>query len=204
MKPSGRAQEVARPVACRCRWRPTRERRPKWAAPCRTLGEPRGMVRSRRDRYWQCVCKWPICVLLGFSVFLFRGCVVWLVFPHIIFSKGCSRVLQMQRFLRENTATMQRQNPETRISHSAHVKRQFCNVITLSGHESCDTVSKKALWWALLYSSALTTICEDEVQAPRSCPTTVRQGNGGLYSPLLAAPAPRPARPPGLSFRPVT
>ena len=38
--------------------------------------------------------------------------------------------------------------------------------------------------WASLYSRALTTICVDEVPrrpaAPRSRPTTVRQGNGGL------------------------
>jgi hypothetical protein len=33
-----------------------------------------------------------------------------------------------------------------------------------------------------LYSRALTTICVDEVPAPRSRPTTVRQGNGGLKS----------------------
>ena len=58
--------------------------------------------------------------------------------------------------------------------------------------------------WASLYSRTLTTICVDEVPAPRSRPTTVRQGNGGIYYPPLAAPAPRPARPPGLSFRPVT
>ena len=32
---------------------------------------------------------------------------------------------------------------------------------------------------ASLYSRALTTICVDEVPAPRSRPTTVRQGNGG-------------------------
>jgi hypothetical protein len=39
---------------------------------------------------------------------------------------------------------------------------------------------KWPLWWASLYSHALTTICVDEVPAPRSRPTTVRQGNGGL------------------------
>ena len=38
----------------------------------------------------------------------------------------------------------------------------------------------KASIWALLQSRALTTICVDEVPAPRSRPTTVRQGNGGL------------------------
>jgi hypothetical protein len=39
---------------------------------------------------------------------------------------------------------------------------------------------ERPLWWASLYSRALTTICVDEVPAPRSRPTTVRQGNGGL------------------------
>ena len=41
-------------------------------------------------------------------------------------------------------------------------------------------LKKRPLWWASLYSRALTTICVDEVPAPRSRPTTVRQGNGGL------------------------
>ena len=72
----------------------TRERRPKRAAPCRTLGEPRGVVRSRRDRYGQCVCL-SVCtsmwlVLPGFSGFfcaivvsLFRGACGVAGFPHI-------------------------------------------------------------------------------------------------------------------------
>ena len=46
---------------------------------------------------------------------------------------------------------------------------------------------EKGLYWASLYSRALTTICVDEVPAPRSRPTTVRQGNGGLYRPLWAS-----------------
>jgi hypothetical protein len=45
---------------------------------------------------------------------------------------------------------------------------------------SRSVLLKRPLWWASLYSRALTTICVDEVPAPRSRPTTVRQGNGGL------------------------
>jgi hypothetical protein len=41
-------------------------------------------------------------------------------------------------------------------------------------------LKKRPLWWASLYSRALTSICVDEVPAPRSRPSTVRQGNGGL------------------------
>ena len=41
---------------------------------------------------------------------------------------------------------------------------------------------ERPLWWASLYSRALTTICVDEVPTPRSRPTTVRQGNGGLQT----------------------
>jgi len=45
---------------------------------------------------------------------------------------------------------------------------------------------KASIWWASLYSRALTTICVDEVPAPRSRPTTVRQGNGGaITGPIL-------------------
>jgi hypothetical protein len=33
-----------------------------------------------------------------------------------------------------------------------------------------------------LLSRSYYTICVDEVPAPRSRPTTVRQGNGGLYN----------------------
>ena len=43
-----------------------------------------------------------------------------------------------------------------------------------------SVLKKRPLWWASLYSRALTTICVDEVPTPRSRPTTVRQGNGGL------------------------
>ena len=45
-------------------------------------------------------------------------------------------------------------------------------------------LSERPLWWASLYSRALTTICVDEDPAPRSRPTTVRQGNGGGYNRL--------------------
>ena len=41
-------------------------------------------------------------------------------------------------------------------------------------------ILKASMVWASLCSRALTTICVDEVPAPRSRPTTVRQGNGGL------------------------
>ena len=96
MKPSGRAREVAEALGLSrvTVGGPTRERRPKRAAPCRTLGEPRGVVRSRRDRYGQCVCL-SVCtsmwlVLPGFSGFfcaivvsLFRGACGVAGFPHI-------------------------------------------------------------------------------------------------------------------------
>jgi hypothetical protein len=44
---------------------------------------------------------------------------------------------------------------------------------------SFSVLLERPLWWAPLYSRALTTICVDEVPPPRSRPTTVRQGNGG-------------------------
>jgi hypothetical protein len=42
----------------------------------------------------------------------------------------------------------------------------------------------KGLYGGLHFTLALLllTICVDEVPAPRSRPTTVRQGNGGLYN----------------------
>ena len=42
--------------------------------------------------------------------------------------------------------------------------------------------SLRPLWWASLYSRALTTICVDEVPAPRSRPTTVRHRGTGGYN----------------------
>ena len=46
-----------------------------------------------------------------------------------------------------------------------------------------------------LVSRSYTTICKNEVPAPRSRPTTVRQGNGGLYIPIEAG-APPTSQPP--------
>ena len=41
-----------------------------------------------------------------------------------------------------------------------------------------SVLKKRPLWWASLYSRALTTICVDEVPAPRSRPTTTVSGRG--------------------------
>eukprot|EP00964_Phaeocystis_antarctica_P034199 scaffold19428_cov63-Phaeocystis_antarctica.AAC.11 len=58
-----------RPRRSACRWRPTHERRPRWAALGVTLGEPWGTdptgVSSHKDHDGLCVCAashvWSFC-----------------------------------------------------------------------------------------------------------------------------------------------
>jgi len=48
------------------------------------------------------------------------------------------------------------------------------------GTQFFGLILKASMVGFTLLSRSLTTICVDEVPAPRSRPTTVRQGNGGL------------------------
>jgi hypothetical protein len=124
MKPSGRAREVAEALGLSrvTVGGPTRERRPKRAAPCRTLGEPRGVVRSRRDRYGQCVCL-SVCtsmwlVLPGFSGFF----VPWRVWcgwfpPHREIGLGKTRT-HLVRELQVTHTVVPRVDPHARVRSS--------------------------------------------------------------------------------------